>query len=140
MLLPRSRSLWAFAADSNLSMIVVMMSALPCVTSSTRCSPLFAFSTDFRQARNVFQICVSRSTRSVTITTLGFLTLASSDSALASITIVRLLPEPVVCQITPPWRFSSPFAFVTSAIVSRMAKNCWYRATFFTALSKSVKR
>ena len=46
----------------------------------------------------------SRSSRSVTTTTRHSLSASCSSSALVRNTIVKLLPEPVVCQTTPPSR------------------------------------
>ena len=86
--------------------------------------PLVALAGFSRVCAKVVAICPSSSLRSVTMTTRGLQEANSIRIYLASITIVKLLPLPWVCQITPLWRL--PLASFCSIVlmISLMAKNC----------------
>ena len=64
----------------------------------------------------------------------------SSASDLASITIVSDLPDPCVCQITPPRRRPFRSTSRTRATMLFTAKYCWYRAIFFSPASNTMNR
>ena len=70
---------------------------LSAITGSCRSNP--------RPIAKVSNSCTSRSLRSVTITSVGLAISAARTSAPASISIVRLLPDPCVCHTTPPCPF-----------------------------------
>ena len=114
----------SFSAVLNLLIMVVTTSALPLPSSSTRCRPLAARAGLRRVWANVAVICRSKSLRSVTITTFGLQSDSSIRIYFASITMVRLLPLPCVCQTTPLCRlpFSSGWAMVLT--ITLMAKYC----------------
>ena len=65
---------------------------------------------------------------------------ASSASAFASITIVSDLPDPCVCQTTPPCRRPSAPTFRTRSTMLFTVKYCWYRAIFFSPASYTMNR
>ena len=69
--------------------------------------------------------CLSKSLRSVTTTTLGFVISLSKASDLASITIVNDLPLPCVCHTTPPLRFPSLSKSFTRFMAAFTVKYCW---------------
>ena len=98
---------FSLATASNLSITVVTTSALGELTSSKRCLPLPAWWIAAPQLLKVLRSWSSRSMRSFTKMIFGFGMVFESASALPSMTMVMLLPEPVVCQMTPPSRVPS---------------------------------
>ncbi|OQB27133.1 MAG: hypothetical protein BWY13_00212 [Euryarchaeota archaeon ADurb.Bin190] len=81
----------------------------------------------------------SRSVRSVTMIIVGLASSFRLLSFTAVQSIVRLLPLPCQCQITPPCRSF----LVTRSTVLLTARNCWYLAIFlitlFCSRSKTTK-
>ena len=69
--------------------------------------------------------CPSRSIRSVTTTTRHSFKDSTMTSALVRNTIVKLLPEPVVCHTIPPSRPPSGRIWLMRVNSARMPKNCW---------------
>ncbi|MNL14566.1 hypothetical protein D3C87_1355110 [compost metagenome] len=66
----------------------------------------------------------SRSSRSVTTMKRHSCSALTSSSALVRNTMVKLLPEPVVCHTTPPSRPPSGRSLPKRASKARMPKNC----------------
>ena len=67
---------------------------------------------------------LSRSTRSVTTTTRHSCSDFTNSRALVRSTMVKLLPEPVVCHTTPPSRPPSGRRWLMRSNNARMPKNC----------------
>ena len=105
-----------FFISANLWTSVVTTPALFCSINSLRCSADFACTTSFLilQAAKVSRIWSSNWVRSVTTITRGLPT--SSIRFFTSITIVKLLPDPCVCQISPPWRLPFSKGFTRSNV------------------------
>ena len=92
------------------------------------------------EAWNVALICVSRSTRSTTMSTVGLPSAGCSRSFCAANTMSSDLPEPWKCQMRP---FCGRPA-ITRCTIRLAASYCWYRQTilmrrFFLSVANSVK-
>ena len=81
--------------------------------------------------------CCSRSTRSLTRTILKSCRSSAARTIRATKTMVRDLPEPWVCQITPE-RSSCPEPDRSRSTILRAARYCWYRLTTLIRAPESV--
>ena len=112
-------------AVSRYFWIIAITTAEPGRLSSSRTSaPLRATRTVSPASSAVLRSCLSRSVRSVTSTILnrrrsGWLRMARIRN-----TMVRLLPDPWVCQMIPPRRSTWPSAGRVSPSISRRSALC----------------
>ena len=125
------------SACSNFWIVVMIVRPDPVVRSLRRWLPVAACSGAGKPQRsNVPEICRSSCLRSVTTTMVGLRRRGSLRSFVASQSIVSDLPEPCVCQTTPPRSSGLRPANIRST-VARTARYCWYLGSFLTSRPRS---